>query len=105
MAASFCCPRCKGYILTKPNGYLCQNCASFYCFRDGYIDFIGDVEFYAGEVSQQEMKTLIDDIDLLGYNEAITGFLSIILTSKIILQIVEEQTGFAIVLVKIICVV
>jgi SAM-dependent methyltransferase len=74
MAAIFCCPRCKESILTKPNGYFCQNCATFYSLGDGYVDFIGDIEFYAGEVSQQEMKTLIDDIDSLGYNEAITDF-------------------------------
>ena len=74
MTANFCCPKCKESVLTKPDGYLCQNCASFYSHRDGYIDFIGDVEFYAGEVSQREMKILIDDIDSLGYNEAIIRF-------------------------------
>lgn len=74
MNANFCCPKCKGSIVTKADGYLCQNCVSFYSLRDGYVDFMGDVEFYAGEISQQEIQKLIEDIDLRGYDDGLTLF-------------------------------
>ena len=40
----------------------------FLFFADGDVYFMGDVEFYAGEISQQEIQKLIEDIDLRGYD-------------------------------------
>jgi len=75
MADEFCCPKCKDYVSRSGNGYQCRNCKNFFLIDEGYIDFIGSEGFYAGEVSQQEMRQLISEIDSLGYNEGLSRFL------------------------------
>ncbi len=74
MNSNFCCPKCKTSVSTSPDGYFCQNCNRSYLLRDGYIDFVGESEFYAGEVSKKQMEVLIQEIDSLGYDEGITRF-------------------------------
>jgi SAM-dependent methyltransferase len=71
----FCCPQCKSSLTKEADGYICQNCKRSYSLHDGYIDFIGDSDFYAGEVSRKEMRSLIVDIDSMGYENAIARFL------------------------------
>ncbi|MGI0021274.1 MAG: class I SAM-dependent methyltransferase, partial [Nitrososphaeraceae archaeon] len=74
MNSNFCCPKCKSYISVTHEGYVCQNCDRVYFLQDGYVDFIGESEFYAGEVSKKQMEILIQEIDSLGYDEGITHF-------------------------------
>ena len=75
MTAGFCCPKCKHALVKQTNGYSCQDCKCLYSISKGYVDFLGNLEFYAGEVSQSEMQTLIKEIDALGYEEALHRFL------------------------------
>jgi SAM-dependent methyltransferase len=75
MATSFCCPKCKGSVLIQlSSGYQCKNCGNHYFLQDGYVDFLGDIDFYAGEITQQEMHTLLADIDSSGYDHAMIEF-------------------------------
>jgi len=74
MNSNFCCPKCKTSLTAIPEGYSCQNCSRVYFLQDGYVDFIGESEFYAGEVSKKQMEILIQEIDSLGYDEGITHF-------------------------------
>ena len=75
MEEDFLCPKCKQTLVMKSKGYSCHNCECFYPLHDGYVDFIGDVEFYAGEVSQNESQKLINEIDSRGFDEGLSGFL------------------------------
>src|SRR5438132_384152 len=74
MSSDFCCPKCKTQVTTTPEGLSCQNCGCLYLLQDGYMDFIGESGFYAGEVSKKQMEELIKEIDSLGYDEGITRF-------------------------------
>ncbi|OLD22802.1 MAG: hypothetical protein AUG16_00770 [Thaumarchaeota archaeon 13_1_20CM_2_39_20] len=74
MNAEYRCPKCKTFLTATPEGYSCQNCNCVYFLRDGYVDFIGESEFYAGEVSKKQMEILIQEIDSLGYEEGISRF-------------------------------
>jgi SAM-dependent methyltransferase len=74
MNAIFVCPNCKNVLNERNDSYLCRNCNNFYNIKNGYVDFISDVEFYAGEVSQIDMKELITDIDLIGFDTALKKF-------------------------------
>jgi len=76
MSQSFCCPKCKQLLVNKTGGYICKKCDCFYPLHNGYVNFIGDSEFYAGEVPQHEMQKLIQEIDLLGYDEGLFSFLN-----------------------------
>jgi len=75
MTLGFCCPKCKQTLVTETDRYFCKNCNCFYPICDGYTDFLPDVEFYAGEVSQKEMKVLLENLDSLGFNEGLSRFL------------------------------
>ena len=75
MTINFCCPKCKKPLIDKTNGYLCNYCKSTYPVKDGHVDFIGEQYFYAGEVPQSEMTTLLNDIDSSGYYEGLKIFL------------------------------
>src|SRR2546425_3335490 len=76
MNCDFCCPKCKTPITATPKGYSCQNCNRVYFRQDGYVDFTGNSEFYAGEVSKKQMELLLEEIDSLGYEEGIARFFS-----------------------------
>jgi SAM-dependent methyltransferase len=65
------CPRCKTSLKPGISSYDCSHCHKSYLIRDGYIDFLGEVDFYAGELSQNDMRKLIKEIDSLGYSEAL----------------------------------
>src|SRR5215216_3567035 len=68
----FCCPKCKDIVELKSTSYDCSNCHKSYLILDGYVDFLVQaVDFYAGEIPQNDMRSLIDEIDLLGYSEAL----------------------------------
>ena len=75
MTREYCCPKCKSTISKSMNGLQCKNCHNFYLIEEGYVDFVGRDGFYSGEVSQQEMKQLIHNIDTLGYDEGVRSFL------------------------------
>lgn len=51
--------------------YFCNNCSIHYSTSGGYVDFLGNNDFYAGEATQADMRSLIQDIDSLGYDEAL----------------------------------
>src|SRR5947209_18380029 len=74
--ADYRCPKCKPFVTSESDGDSCQSCNRVYFLRDGYVDFIGELEFYAGEVSKKQMEILIQEIDSLGYEEGISRFLS-----------------------------
>ena len=74
MNANYRCPKCKTFVTPESDGYSCQSCNRVYFLRDGYVDFIGESEFYAGEVSKKQMEILIEEIDSLGYEEGISRF-------------------------------
>src|SRR5918994_2250085 len=66
------CPRCKTSLNLGISSYDCNHCHKSYLIRDGYVDFLGEeVDLYAGELSQNDVRSLIDEIDLLGYSEAL----------------------------------
>jgi 2-polyprenyl-3-methyl-5-hydroxy-6-metoxy-1,4-benzoquinol methylase len=66
------CPRCKTSLNLGISSYDCSNCHKSYPIRDGYVDFLGEVvDFYAGELSQNDMRKLIEKIDSLGYSEGL----------------------------------
>lgn len=68
MNAVFSCPNCKNPLVNKSTAFFCSNCNRDYPVGDGYVDFIGEnVEFYAGEVPQDEMQKLLNEIDNIGY--------------------------------------
>ena len=75
MALEICCPKCKLSLKNINDTYICSKCDRIYPVRDGYIDLIEDSEFYAGEVSKQQMHVLLNDIDSLGYAEGLSRFL------------------------------
>ena len=72
MNYSFICPKCKSSLVIENSNYVCHHCEKFYITDDGYVDFLGDVEFYAGEATQEDMHKLIKDIDLLGYDQGLS---------------------------------
>jgi ubiquinone/menaquinone biosynthesis C-methylase UbiE len=74
MAEVLVCPNCKNNIYQKDLTFLCDICEQAYQIKDGYIDFIPDVDFYAGEVPQIEMRKLISNIDRIGYDESLVSF-------------------------------
>jgi ubiquinone/menaquinone biosynthesis C-methylase UbiE len=74
MEAIVVCPNCKNNINKLDHSYFCNKCNKYYNINDGYIDFIPDVTFYAGEVPQVNMNELIADIDLIGFDEALKKF-------------------------------
>src|SRR5919112_5616284 len=67
----FSCPRCKTSLIRGINSYDCNHCHKSYPIRDRYVDFLGEVDFYAGELSQNDMRKLIEKIDSLGYSEGL----------------------------------
>jgi ubiquinone/menaquinone biosynthesis C-methylase UbiE len=71
MDTRFSCPRCKTSLTLGIGSYDCNHCHKSYPIRDQYIDFLGEVDFYAGELSQNDMRKLIKEIDSLGYSEAL----------------------------------
>ena len=73
MTDDFCCPMCKEPISKEK--LQCTNCNNSFFLDNGYVDFIGLDGFYSGEVSQQEMKLLIQDIDTIGYEKGLGRFL------------------------------
>jgi SAM-dependent methyltransferase len=71
MDTRFSCPRCKASLTLEISSYDCSHCHKSYPIRDGYIDFLGEVDFYAGELPQNDMRKLIEEIDSLGYSEGL----------------------------------
>jgi SAM-dependent methyltransferase len=72
MDTRFSCPRCKTSLNPGISSYDCSNCHKSYPIRDQYVDFLGEVvDFYAGELSQNDMRELIKEIYSLGYNEGL----------------------------------
>jgi SAM-dependent methyltransferase len=67
----FICPHCNHSINAKEDGYLCTDCGKLYDFSKGYLDLLGQVDFYAGEATQADMQSLINDIDLYGYEHGL----------------------------------
>jgi len=56
--------------------YFCSTCKLTFHDDEGYIDFLPNSEFYAGEVPRSDMIQLAKDIDTVGYNEGIKNFCS-----------------------------
>jgi ubiquinone/menaquinone biosynthesis C-methylase UbiE len=72
MDTKLSCPRCKTSLNLGISSYHCSNCHKSYPIRDQYVDFLGEeVDFYAGELSQNDMRKLIEKIDSLGYSEGL----------------------------------
>jgi ubiquinone/menaquinone biosynthesis C-methylase UbiE len=72
MDTKLSCPTCKTSLNPGISSYDCSNCHKSYPIRDGYVDFLGQVvDFYAGELSQNDMRKLIEKIDSLGYSEGL----------------------------------
>jgi ubiquinone/menaquinone biosynthesis C-methylase UbiE len=67
----FSCPRCKTSLTLGISSYDCNPCHESYPIRDQHVDFLGEVDFYAGELPQNDMRKLIEEIDSLGYSEAL----------------------------------
>lgn len=77
LSSDFACPKCKNGLKSDNNGYFCKECSRIYPLEEGYIDFIEDPNFYAGEVSKRDMEHLLSNIDLIGYNDALATFLEV----------------------------
>ena len=72
MGTSFSCPRCKTSLNLGISSYDCNHCHKSYPIHDRYIDFLGEeLDFYAREIPQNDMRKFIKDIDSLGYNEGL----------------------------------
>jgi SAM-dependent methyltransferase len=59
------------------NGHFCKKCGNLYTLETGYVDFVQDPNFYAGEVSKMDMQNLLRNIDLVGYNDALSSFFEV----------------------------
>jgi SAM-dependent methyltransferase len=72
MDARFSCPRCKTSLNPGINFYDCGSCNKSYLVHDRYADFLDrQVNFYLGEVPEANMKRLVQDIDSIGFAEAL----------------------------------
>src|SRR6476660_5233296 len=69
------CPNCRDLLDEETDYYICNNCNRNYTTKDNYVDFIPDIDFYAGEVPQFEMKELINTIDNTDFDAALRIFL------------------------------
>lgn len=74
MNQAYVCPTCRKDF-TQNDDYYCSNCRTSYSSQFGYLDFIPDIEFYAGEVPKVEMDELIKNIDTIGFNSSLDLFL------------------------------
>jgi SAM-dependent methyltransferase len=71
MDTRFSCPRCKTSLTHGISSYDCNHCHKSYPIRDRHVDFLGELDFYAGELPRNDMRKLIEEIDSLGYSEAL----------------------------------
>lgn len=74
MSELYACPNCKKNLSITNNEYNCFNCNLFYGTDLGYLDFIPETDFYAGEVPKKEMIELINNIDRFGFNPSLDIF-------------------------------
>ena len=70
----FNCPKCKSSLIYNSNGYFCNQCEKLYPVHDGFVDFLENSDFYAGEVAKRDMQGLLHNIDTIGYDNALTRF-------------------------------
>src|SRR6476469_1304418 len=75
METIFVCPDCKNHISKLNDSYFCNRCNKHYNINNGYVDFIPDVTFYAGEVPQADMNELITNIDSIDFDTALKNFI------------------------------
>ena len=73
--ATFACPHCKSPL--EVNSILeCKNCGRNYPFLDGVPNFLGDSNFYWGEIAPEEMGKVIETAKESGFKVALTNITS-----------------------------
>jgi ubiquinone/menaquinone biosynthesis C-methylase UbiE len=78
MIVPFRCPHCKGPLDGDQSIALqCGQCELSFNTKHGYIDFLREQNFYAGEISQEDINILLHDIDTEGYNNAVLKFVEL----------------------------
>ena len=78
MIVPFQCPHCKRPLEGDQSiGLRCDYCELSFDTTHGHIDFLGEQNFYAGEIPQKDINILLRDIDTKGYNSAILKFVEL----------------------------
>lgn len=64
-----CCPRC-GTQLLRDRSFRCACCSRVWPEREGIPSFLG-TDFYWGEISRPEMRTILEGIDRRGWEQVV----------------------------------
>lgn len=65
----FCCPSCRSMLATLDGGFLCSKCGQTWSLADGIPNFLSE-PIYWGELSQDEMKNLLQEARAKGWSNA-----------------------------------
>jgi len=60
MNPKFLCPKCKKILDDSEDILICNKCKKTYSNKEGYVDFLGKLDFEISELSKDKQKEMLE---------------------------------------------